>query len=402
MITFGDKTTTINNTRKQVARKTLARRATEPRGTLKPLWNIIPDGTITNYSPTTITLDIHNRKDTVIRKNDLAIVNETKPRLIHFVACKTVREYKRNQEKIKEFLLTEKKNNQKTQSKEKQQEHNPVTTIHTDQPVPSTSQWNYGHTDQPGPSGSQRNQPNKNPKQPRRKGTAPTKHTYKPNKDFEVRSKEAALAQSRLEKAKQRQKQKANSPRIQLDMKKMQKDKSVEIINLASDSSQGSPLQIFTSDNPNAFMNDNPKSKDNSPTKRDAKIDKIIKRITNSPKKTTTEPEMDQIITIIPASTSTPIGTNNKYTPQRDTDQKTTKPTGIDNIIEQIPTPSNDKTQPHPQATKELVDPPEERQDTNSDRDNIHTEEQDDDYSRTSSISSLNTADMEALSKIFD
>ena len=72
-------------------------------------------------------------------------------------------------------------------------------------------------------------------------------------------------------------------------------------------------------------MNDNPKSKDNSPTKRDAKIDKIIKRITNSPKKTTTEQEMDQIIKIIPASTSTPVGTNNKYTPQRDTDQKTTK-----------------------------------------------------------------------------
>ena len=241
MITFGDKTTTINNTRKQVARKTLARRATEPRGTLKPLWNIIPDGTITYYSPTTITLDTHNRKDTVIRKNDLAILNETKPRLIHFVACKTVREYKRNQEKIKEFLLTEKKNNQKTQSKEKQ-EHNPVTTFHTGQLVPSTSQYNYRHTDQPGLSGSQRNQPNKNPKQPRRKGTAPTKHTYKPNKDFEVRSKEAALAQSRLEKAKQRQKQKANSPLIQLDMKKLQKDKSVEIFNLASDSSQGSPL----------------------------------------------------------------------------------------------------------------------------------------------------------------
>ena len=185
-------------------------------------------------------------------------------------------------------------------------------------------------------------------------------------------------------------------------MKKLQKHKSVEITNLASDSSQGSPLQIFTSDNPNAFMNDNPKSKDNSPTKRDAKIDKTIKRITNSPKKTTTEPEMDQIITIIPASASTPIGTNNIYTPQRDTDQKTTKPTGIDNIIKQIPTPSNDKTQPHPQAIKDLVDPPEERQDTNTDRDNIHTEEQDDDYSRTSSISSLNTADMEALSKIFN
>ena len=71
MLTFGDKTTTITNTRKQVARKTLARRAPEPRGTLKPLWNIIPDGTITNYSPTTLTLDTNTRKNTVLGKNDL-------------------------------------------------------------------------------------------------------------------------------------------------------------------------------------------------------------------------------------------------------------------------------------------------------------------------------------------
>ena len=96
-LTFGDKTTTITKTKtkKQVARKTPARRSQEPRGTLKPLWNIIPDGTITNYSPTTITLDTHHRKNTVVRKNDLAVVNETKPRLMHFVACKTVREDKR-------------------------------------------------------------------------------------------------------------------------------------------------------------------------------------------------------------------------------------------------------------------------------------------------------------------
>ena len=93
MVTFGDKTTTITNTRKQVAQKTLARKTPEPRGTLKPLWNIIPDGTISNYSPTTITLDTNTRQNTVIRKNDLAIVNETKPRLRQFVACKTVREY---------------------------------------------------------------------------------------------------------------------------------------------------------------------------------------------------------------------------------------------------------------------------------------------------------------------
>ena len=109
MVTFGDKTTTILNTRKQIARKTPARKAPEPRGTLKPLWNIIPDGTITNYSPTTITLDTNKRKNTVIRKNYLAIVNESKPRLMQFVACKTVREYNRKQEKIKQFLLTKKR-----------------------------------------------------------------------------------------------------------------------------------------------------------------------------------------------------------------------------------------------------------------------------------------------------
>ena len=62
MVTFGDKTTAITNTRKQVIRKTLARKAPEPRGTLIPLWKIIPDSTITNYSPTTITLDKNTRK----------------------------------------------------------------------------------------------------------------------------------------------------------------------------------------------------------------------------------------------------------------------------------------------------------------------------------------------------
>ena len=99
MITFGDKTTTITNTVIQVARKTIARKTPEPRGALKPLWYIISDGTIKNYSPTTITLDTNNRKETVIRKNDLAIVNETKTKLMHFVVCKKVREYNRIRKK---------------------------------------------------------------------------------------------------------------------------------------------------------------------------------------------------------------------------------------------------------------------------------------------------------------
>ena len=118
-ITFGDKTSTIIYNKKNIARKTIARK-TNPttRGSLKPQWNIIPDGTITNYSPHTITLDTNNRKNTVIRNSDLAIVRQTlptpsetitnnNPRLIHMVACKTVNEYHSNQRKLRRFYLEE-------------------------------------------------------------------------------------------------------------------------------------------------------------------------------------------------------------------------------------------------------------------------------------------------------
>ena len=118
--TLGDKSTKNTKTRKNIARKSLARKTKEPRQTLAPQWNIIEHGTITGYSPHTITIDKPLRKNTVIRKNDLAIVTEkkalptrqtveNKPRLIHMVACKTVGEYKRNQEKIKKFCLEEAK-----------------------------------------------------------------------------------------------------------------------------------------------------------------------------------------------------------------------------------------------------------------------------------------------------
>ena len=80
-ITFGDKTSVLLNKRKQVAGKTLMRRAPEPRGTLKPLWNIIPDGTITDYTPTRISIDTHNRANTRIRKSNLAIATETYQKL---------------------------------------------------------------------------------------------------------------------------------------------------------------------------------------------------------------------------------------------------------------------------------------------------------------------------------
>ena len=53
------------------------RRAPAPRETLKSLWNIIPDGTINDYTPTTISIDTHNRDNTRIRKSDLAIATDT-------------------------------------------------------------------------------------------------------------------------------------------------------------------------------------------------------------------------------------------------------------------------------------------------------------------------------------
>ena len=112
---IGDKTTIIDQTRRNLARKTIRRKNTEPRGMLKSLWSIIPDGTIVDYTPHTITIDTHNRKNTVIRKNDIAISSETRPapqepklRLINFVACKTIGEYNRNKRKIEKFCLAEK------------------------------------------------------------------------------------------------------------------------------------------------------------------------------------------------------------------------------------------------------------------------------------------------------
>ena len=396
MVTFGDKTTTITNTRKQVARKTFIRRTNEPRDALKPLWNIIPDGTITNYSPTTIRLDIYNRKNTVIRKNDLAIVNETKPRLMRFVACKTVREYNRNQGKIKQFLLTEKKNVRQAQIREQQEECVPGPPF---------------QVDQPGPNSTQQTQPTKNsrqqrkPQQPKRKGTAPTKRLTKENKVFELRSKEAALAQSKLEKARQRQKEKLRSPRIQLDTSKLHNNKSGEIINLAS--CLESPLTIFTSDNRNLFMYTPTNEQSNSPSKIDKKIDKIIRRITSSPKKHPLQPETEQLITIMPAASSTPIGNNTK-TLQQDDNEQTSKPTGnnanapLHINIEQTSTSTDNNAYAPQQTDKDQADPPDERQDTNTEKDNIQTEDQDGDYSGTSFISSINTAEIEALNKIFD
>ena len=438
MVTFGDKTTSITNTRKQIARKTIARKAPEPRGTLKPLWNIIPDGTITNYSPTTITLDANTRKNTVIRKNDLAIINETKPRLMHFVACKTVREYNRNQEKIKQFLLTEKK--QYKQSKQKDQ---------LDRPEEPTNINEAHFYSQPGPS-HQLEIPgpnNRNPPQRKRK-QQPTKRSTKPKSDFDRKSKEAAIAQSKLNKAKERQRKITNSPRIQMDTSKLEQNKSIEVINLISDSSQGSPIKIFTSDDPTAFMSTPARKK--SQEQLNKKIDKIIHRITHSPKKQQNNDEkiisitpanhtrlIQDIISITPAHQSTPVDPITKtMTSTQDTaristnDYQLVKPnapttTNCENensnqLVHTIwTTDTNSDTTTHDnyprqKQIKETIehtkhhnieaqpDIPEEREKADEPIDLIHMEEDNGESLTTNSISSLNTEDIAALDKLFD
>ena len=87
-----------------MASKTPARKLPEKPGNLKPQWNIIKDLRIKNCFPHTITLDTDDRRKTVIRENDLAIITETKTRLINMIACKTVDKYKQNQQKAKKLV----------------------------------------------------------------------------------------------------------------------------------------------------------------------------------------------------------------------------------------------------------------------------------------------------------
>ena len=163
---IGDKTTKIVYNKKNVARKSIARKTKEPRNTLAPQWTLIPDGTITNYTPHTITIDTPQRKNTVIRKNDIAIATETKPipekpRLILMVACKTVGEYKRNQEKIRKFCLDEAKKqkatNQPLGTKRTREAIN--STINSAEPSSSTANIN----EVPGTTKTRNKESNKTP-----------------------------------------------------------------------------------------------------------------------------------------------------------------------------------------------------------------------------------------------
>ena len=156
---IGDKTTIIDQTCRNLARKTIRRRNLEPRGTLKPLWSIIPDGTIVNYTPHTITIDTHNRKNSVIRYNDTAISTKTRPlpqepklRLINFVACKTVGEYNRNKHKIEKFCLAEKAQLAKTTWTGQSPKTTVKDTVQQEKLGNQATRKRKATTDEPGPS----------------------------------------------------------------------------------------------------------------------------------------------------------------------------------------------------------------------------------------------------------
>ena len=294
-LTFGDKTSTVIYNKKNVARRTIARKAPETPGTLKPQWNIIPDGTITKYTPHKVTLDTNTRKNRVIRKNDLAIVTETKPietaqipRLIHMVACKTVGEYKRNQEKIKKFFLEEKANKarEEEQRAKLRRKKIPLQPKVTEQrPIVNRDEFNHQQVVELARRNQQEQRKPKAPRQakqppqtkpPARRTSLGTSkqpkwlkeaksriNKKKPLIDFNSKSKEETLKhaiESRSNKPEDPRKFKYSSSSdnrsiTSMNTSKLKFSPSVKVSSIPSDS-PGTTFEIVASSSATNFMND--------------------------------------------------------------------------------------------------------------------------------------------------
>ena len=83
----------------------------------------------------------------------------------------------------------------------------------------------------------------------------------KPAKTCEQEWKEAALAQSRLNPARQKQRQRSSQSFIQMDTSKLKGSMSTEVNNIVSDSAQASSVKIYASNDASAFMNNSPSLK---------------------------------------------------------------------------------------------------------------------------------------------
>ena len=181
-------------------------------------------------------MDTHKRDNTRIRKSDLAIATETyqnqtpptqtqepKPQLMHFVASKTVREYKRNREKIRKFCLEEKRQFQRDSSQKEEQDnrvhHNPPeemagtsnlqdTEVTSQQAGPSTATV-HQIRQQRKQTSSQKTTSVQKQRERKRKNISPSKKTIRPTKNkpshLDQKSKEAALAQTRKKTTKKEQ-----------------------------------------------------------------------------------------------------------------------------------------------------------------------------------------------------
>ena len=263
---------------------------------------------------------------------------------------------------------------------------------------------------------------------------SPSNDPKNPSAISRKKSKEAAIAQSKLNKAKERQRQLSQSPRIQLHTTKLQANKSIEVINLISDSSQGSPIKIYTSNDPTAIMTTPASKNTKNPERVNRKIDKIIHRITHSPKKQNQEHEPQLIsitpadntsprtdlISIIPAHQSTPvepqlhiIATTSQDNPKDETANNnqlvknkqpinidSDTPSGVCQLVEQPTRDLNKNIKIDNQDNHK--DMPEERDNIDEPVEIVHMEEDNCDSATISSISSLNTEDIAALDKLFD
>ena len=243
--TIGDKTTKLVVNKRNVAKKTITRKTKEPRPTLAPQWNIIPDGTITNYTPHTITVDTPLRKNTVIRKSDIAIATETKPRLIHMVACKTVSEYKRNQEKIRKFCSEEARNNT---SRNQQQNQGPsAESIWTKEKVKKLAQTNQQQQQRtPKRKASTKPAPPRTPKTNKRKLSASKSPAQV---SFNMRAQQAALNYA----SESPKKKHPLSNKVVQFTDNTNDNPDTVIYNIQQDPDVHTPFRIVTSSNPSIF-----------------------------------------------------------------------------------------------------------------------------------------------------
>ena len=223
------------------------------------------------------------------------------------VACKSLREYNNNKEKIKQFCLEEKRQMKQRQQQMTQEPSTSATNIpggennlYSHEQIVSIAKKNQ-RAKQQKRRNNQRREATVKKQQSRkqhenqhlsprrnRKHTMPQKDTHQKdagkrkgkqnsNDTFLAESRAAALQQSKIQMERQQ-----NRTFIKIDEKELLKSPTIEVITL-SDSTQNSPIKFFTSDNKYAFMVTSPNSPEIAPkfvsTISTPKTDKAVQKI---------------------------------------------------------------------------------------------------------------------------